>query len=369
MDNYIGHVNLDVRGALTNMSNRELPTGCDQSATRTETTPPCSHQLSAPAESVHIGQCANSCLPIREISHRRAHDISISDPKLPNSGLARLPNDQKIFNCEREVSMQLHVRETQIFGAGLNIDLAEAFANCPQQRNRSDQPARRPSIQIVKPVHQTSAHRERNLSQVPYHLPSVFRVDHEIRLTRFVAQLLHKLLKETRVRNDLAGDLEQDQQALRVPPKLLLLGLAPSQSDCQVARAISRLPKAISNNAQDAGGHYCRYSGDSSPCLPFRDALLSQPPAHAQRFKKIHCGPLSCTQDSATKCGGRMTGFNQAKHTARVFLSECRACRHGLGFWFAFNAAQRAHMRATAPATLTDPPCVPAQPAQLDLFA
>lgn len=56
-------------------------------------------------------------------------------------------------------------------------------------------------------------------------------------------------------------------------------------------------------------------------------------------------------------------GSAQAKHTARVFLTECRARRHGQGFWFAFNAAQRARIRAFAPAPL------PALPAQLDLFA
>ena len=59
----------------------------------------------------------------------------------------------------------------------------------------------------------------------------------------------------------------------------------------------------------------------------------------------------------------------QAIHTARVFLSECRARRHSLGFWFVFNAAQRARKRATAPAPLPVPPRAPALPAQLDLFA
>ncbi len=59
----------------------------------------------------------------------------------------------------------------------------------------------------------------------------------------------------------------------------------------------------------------------------------------------------------------------QAKHTARVFLSEARARRNGLGFWFAFNAAQRARMRATTPAPLPAPPRAPALPSQLDLFA
>ncbi len=58
----------------------------------------------------------------------------------------------------------------------------------------------------------------------------------------------------------------------------------------------------------------------------------------------------------------------QAKHTARVLLSECRARRHGLGFWFAFNAAQRTRKRATAPAPLPAVPRAPALPAQLDLF-
>ncbi len=64
-----------------------------------------------------------------------------------------------------------------------------------------------------------------------------------------------------------------------------------------------------------------------------------------------------------------MTAFSQAKHTARVFLSECRARRHGLGFWFAFNAAQRARIRASAPAPLPAPPALPARPVQQDLFA
>jgi len=59
----------------------------------------------------------------------------------------------------------------------------------------------------------------------------------------------------------------------------------------------------------------------------------------------------------------------QAIQTARVFLSECRARRKGHGFWFAFNAAQRARMRATTPVSLTAPPSAPARPAQLDLFA
>lgn len=62
-----------------------------------------------------------------------------------------------------------------------------------------------------------------------------------------------------------------------------------------------------------------------------------------------------------------MSSAAQDKHTARVLLTECRARRHGVGFWFAFNAAQRARLRATAPAPL--PPRAPALPAQLDLFA
>lgn len=64
-----------------------------------------------------------------------------------------------------------------------------------------------------------------------------------------------------------------------------------------------------------------------------------------------------------------MTGAALAKHVARVLLTECRARRHGLGFWFAFNAAQRARMRATAPAPLPASPRTLALPAQLDLFA
>jgi len=59
----------------------------------------------------------------------------------------------------------------------------------------------------------------------------------------------------------------------------------------------------------------------------------------------------------------------QAKHTARVLMTECRARRHGHGFWFAFHAAQRARIRATASVLLPAPPRAPALPAQLDLFA
>ncbi|MBS3725880.1 hypothetical protein [Stenotrophomonas sp. PE591] len=59
----------------------------------------------------------------------------------------------------------------------------------------------------------------------------------------------------------------------------------------------------------------------------------------------------------------------QAKHTARVLLTECRARRHGLGFWFAFNAAQRARLRAATPASPPAQLRAPAQAAPLDLFA
>lgn len=64
-----------------------------------------------------------------------------------------------------------------------------------------------------------------------------------------------------------------------------------------------------------------------------------------------------------------MIGAALAKHTARVLLTECQARRHGLGFWFAFNAAQRARMRAAAPAALPAAPRAPALPAQLEVFA
>ena len=56
----------------------------------------------------------------------------------------------------------------------------------------------------------------------------------------------------------------------------------------------------------------------------------------------------------------------QAKHTARVFITECRARRNAHGWWFAFNAAQHARRRAEA---LALPLAAPAMPAQLDLFA
>lgn len=62
-------------------------------------------------------------------------------------------------------------------------------------------------------------------------------------------------------------------------------------------------------------------------------------------------------------------GPAQAKHTARALLTECRARRHGLGFWFAFNAARRARVRAS---TYASPPSLQraqAHPAQLELFA
>lgn len=76
-----------------------------------------------------------------------------------------------------------------------------------------------------------------------------------------------------------------------------------------------------------------------------------------------------CCRGRSRTVADRLPIATQAIHTARVFLSECRTRRKGHGFWFAFNAAQRARMRATTPASLTAPPCAPAQPAQLDLFS
>lgn len=82
-----------------------------------------------------------------------------------------------------------------------------------------------------------------------------------------------------------------------------------------------------------------------------------------------HC-TAECGKSSASSvAAGQLLTAAQAKHTARVLLTECRARRHGLGYWFAFNAAQRARKRATVPAPLPEPPRNPALPAQLDLFA
>lgn len=83
----------------------------------------------------------------------------------------------------------------------------------------------------------------------------------------------------------------------------------------------------------------------------------------------LHC-TAECRKPTASRLADDpVLTAAQAKHTARVLLTECRARRQGLGFWFAFNAAQRARMRATGPAPLPAPPRAPAPPAQLDLFA
>ncbi len=82
----------------------------------------------------------------------------------------------------------------------------------------------------------------------------------------------------------------------------------------------------------------------------------------------LHC-TAECGKPSASSVAAdQLITAAQAKRTARAFLSECRARRHGLGFWFAFNAAQRARKRAAAPAPLLAVPRAPALPAQLDLF-
>lgn len=58
---------------------------------------------------------------------------------------------------------------------------------------------------------------------------------------------------------------------------------------------------------------------------------------------------------------------DQAKLTARAFLADCRARRHGHGFWFSFRHAQSARRRAAQPpvALATEA----GQPAQMELFA
>ena len=69
-----------------------------------------------------------------------------------------------------------------------------------------------------------------------------------------------------------------------------------------------------------------------------------------------------------------MDAIAQAKHTAQVFLSECRSRRHGHGFWFAFRGAQSARRQAAAlqrvEALLRPAPASPAAlPIQPELFA
>lgn len=57
----------------------------------------------------------------------------------------------------------------------------------------------------------------------------------------------------------------------------------------------------------------------------------------------------------------------QAIHTARVMLTECRARRQAHGWEFAFRSAQRARRRAFAPVVLQA--AAPVMPAQMELFA
>ncbi|NMT33383.1 hypothetical protein HGQ62_01810 [Stenotrophomonas maltophilia] len=77
----------------------------------------------------------------------------------------------------------------------------------------------------------------------------------------------------------------------------------------------------------------------------------------------VHCTAECGTSSASSVAADQLRSAAQAKHTARVLLTECRARRHGLGFWFAFNAAQHARIRAFA---LAPPPPLPAQ---RDLFA
>jgi len=62
-----------------------------------------------------------------------------------------------------------------------------------------------------------------------------------------------------------------------------------------------------------------------------------------------------------------MDAIAHAKHTAQVFLSECRSRRHCHGFWFAFRGAQSSRRRAAA--LLRPAPVAPTLPAQMELFA
>lgn len=65
-----------------------------------------------------------------------------------------------------------------------------------------------------------------------------------------------------------------------------------------------------------------------------------------------------------------METSTQAKHTARVLISEARARRlAGHGFWSMFHMAQSARRRAAFPQLTAIPDRPPAGNAQLDLFA
>ncbi|WP_315388706.1 hypothetical protein [uncultured Stenotrophomonas sp.] len=59
-----------------------------------------------------------------------------------------------------------------------------------------------------------------------------------------------------------------------------------------------------------------------------------------------------------------MDAIAQAKHTARVLISEARVRRggNGHGFWCFFNSAQSARLRAAALPRPAPPPALPIQP-------
>ncbi|WP_158499993.1 hypothetical protein [Stenotrophomonas pictorum] len=57
---------------------------------------------------------------------------------------------------------------------------------------------------------------------------------------------------------------------------------------------------------------------------------------------------------------------DQAKPTARAFLADCLARRHGHGFWFSFRHAQSARRRAAQSSAALAPEA--GQPPQMELF-
>lgn len=124
--------------------------------------------------------------------------------------------------------------------------------------------------------------------------------------------------------------------------------------------------------------HCCADSPYSRPSVPPHYAItFARRPARANGIPPAHslipcglAGILPCHRGPrSTAMAVQMPAAAQVQHTARVLLTECQARRHGLGFRFTLNAAQRARTRTTAPTSLPAPPLAPAPPAQLELVA
>ncbi len=158
-----------------------------------------------------------------------------------------------------------------------------------------------PSVEVVESIPHALQGWEGNFVQSPKDSVLESLVHNEDGFAVLLTEQAMDVAEEAGVTRHLGNDLNEHEQSLGFFTICLLVCLESSNFNCGSTSAVGGPAQPVRDETQNRRGHNGSDSCCNRPCLPFRNARLSQPPTLAQRVNHAHSKiPLCTRRHSAT---------------------------------------------------------------------